>query len=224
MAAKLSCRNGQGFKVTQRIPNKTPTPEVFCYHEEMKPDYEIIPFKDAATWRRWLDENHAKIEGVWLRLYKKASGVPTVTYAEALDEALCYGWIDGQKKSYDEVSYLQKFTPRRPRSMWSKRNIEHINRLQNAGLMMPAGLLEVEKAQADERWEAAYDAPSNMEVPDYFLEALRRHPKAELFYSQLNKTNKYAIAWRLQNAKTEATRLRRTEKFIAMLEAGEKIH
>lgn len=120
----------------------------------MKPDYKIIPFEDSATWRRWLDENHAKIDGVWLRLYKKASSVPTVSYAEALDEALCYGWIDGQKKSYDEDSYLQKFTPRRPKSMWSKRNTEHINRLRDAGQMTLAGLSEVEKAQSDGRWEA----------------------------------------------------------------------
>lgn len=190
----------------------------------MKPEYKIIPFKDSAMWRRWLDENHAKIDGVWLRIYKKASGVPTVSYAEALDEALCYGWIDGQKKSYNEDSFLQKFTPRRPRSMWSKRNIEHISRLKDAGLMTPAGLLEVEKAQADGRWEAAYDAPSIMQAPDYFLEELRRHPKAELFYNGLNKTNKYAIAWRLQTAKTDAMRQQRTEQFIAMLDAGEKFH
>lgn len=190
----------------------------------MKPDYTIIPFKDSATWRQWLDENHSKIDGVWLRLYKKASGMLTVSYAEALDEALCYGWIDGQKKSYDAESYLQKFTPRRPRSVWSKRNTEHIARLQKAGLMMPAGLLEVEKAQADGRWEAAYEAPSNMEVPEYFLEALHKYPKAELFYRQLNKTNKYAIAWRLREVKTEATRLRRMEKFIAMLDTGEKLY
>lgn len=192
--------------------------------EEMKPDYTIIPFKDSASWRRWLAENHAKIDGVWLRLYKKASSVPTVSYAEALDEALCYGWIDGQMKRYDEDSYLQKFTPRRPRSMWSKRNIEHIHRLQHAGRMTTAGLLEVEKAQSDGRWEAAYDPPSSMEAPEYFLEALRKHPKAELFYNQLSKTNKYAIAWQLQVAKTEATRLRRTEKFITMLNAGEKLY
>jgi len=192
--------------------------------KKMKPNYEIIAFKDSSTWRLWLDENHAKIDGVWLRLYKKASGVPTVSYAEALDEALCYGWIDGQKKSYDDDSFLQKFTPRRPRSMWSKRNIERIGRLKDAGLMNPAGLLEVEKAQLDGRWEAAYDAPSNMQVPDYFLEELRKHPKAELFYNGLNKTNKYAIAWRLQTAKTEATRLQRTKKFIAMLDAGEKLY
>lgn len=190
----------------------------------MKAEYKIISFKDPAAWRNWLDENYAKIDGVWLRLYKKASNIPTVSYAEALDEALCYGWIDGQKKSYDDNSYLQKFTPRRPRSMWSKRNTEHVKRLQKAGLMTPAGLLEIEKAKADGRWEAAYDAPSSMEVPKHFLEELNKHPKAESFYNQLNKTNKYAIAWRLQASKTDATRLRRTEKIITMLDSGEKFY
>lgn len=192
--------------------------------KKVRPDYKIITFKDSTTWRRWLDEHHAKVDGVWLRLYKKASGVPTVSYAEALDEALCYGWIDGQKKSYDEESFLQKFTPRRSRSIWSKRNIEHVNRLKDAGLMTPAGQLEVEKAQADGRWEAAYDAPSTMQAPDYFLKELHKHPRAESFYNQLNKTNKYAIAWRLQTAKTDGTRLRRTEKLIAMLDAGKKLY
>jgi uncharacterized protein YdeI (YjbR/CyaY-like superfamily) len=189
----------------------------------MKPDYEIMPCKDAASWRRWLAEHHANVDGVWLRIYKKASGMPTVTYAEALDDALCYGWIDGQKKSYDELSFLQKFTPRRSRSLWSKRNIEHIDRLNAAGLMTPAGLLEVERAQADGRWAAAYDAPSVMQVPEYFLEELRKHPKAEAFFNGLNKTHKYAFAWRLQTAKTDATRKRRTETFIAMLEAGQTL-
>jgi uncharacterized protein YdeI (YjbR/CyaY-like superfamily) len=197
---------------------------LFAIIKKMKSDYEIVSFKNSIMWRRWLDKNHAQIDGVWLRLYKKASSVPTVSYAEALDEALCYGWIDGQKRSYDQDSFLQKFTPRRPRSMWSKRNIEHINRLKDAGLMTPAGLLEVEKAQSDGRWEAAYDTPSSMEAPGYFLEELRKHPKAELFYNELNKTNKYTIAWRLQTAKTDATRLRRTEKLITMLDAGEKPH
>jgi uncharacterized protein YdeI (YjbR/CyaY-like superfamily) len=148
----------------------------------MKSDYQIIAFKDYGLWRRWLQENHAKVDGVWLRLYKKASDIPTVSYAEALDEALCFGWIDGQKKSYDELSFLQKFTPRRARSMWSKRNIEHITRLKKAGQMKPSGLLEVEKARADGRWAAAYDTPSDMQVPDYFLDALSKHPKAELYY------------------------------------------
>jgi uncharacterized protein YdeI (YjbR/CyaY-like superfamily) len=190
----------------------------------MKPDYKVIAFKDSAAWRQWLDENHAKIDGVWLRLYKKSSGVPTISYAEALDEALCYGWIDGQKKGYDELSFLQKFTPRRPRSMWSKRNIEHVARLKDANLMTEAGLLEVEKAQADGRWDAAYDAAADMQPPDDFLRELHKHPKAESFYNELNKTNKYAIAWRLQTAKTDATRLRRMEKLIAMMVAGEKLH
>lgn len=164
------------------------------------------------------------IDGVWVRIYKKASGIPSVSYAEALDEALCYGWIDGQKKSYDELSFLQKFTPRRPKSMWSKRNIEQIARLKNAGLMTSSGLLEVEKAQADGRWEAAYDSPSNMELPEYFLKELSKYPKAESFYNSLNKTNQYAVAWRLQTAKSDAVRISRTEQLIAMLDAGEKLH
>lgn len=190
----------------------------------MKPDYEIIPFKDAGAWRRWLDKHHNEIDGIWLRLYKKASGISTISYAEALDHALCYGWIDGQVKRYDEVSYLQKFTPRRPRSMWSKRNTEHVKRLQDAGLMTPAGLAEVEKAQLDGRWKAAYDAPSTAEVPAYFLEALHKNPKAEALYAQLNKTARFAIAWRLQTVKTDATRRRLVQKFISMLEVGEKPH
>ena len=190
----------------------------------MKSDYEIIAFKDSATWRQWLDKNHEKIDGVWVRLYKKASGTPTVSYAEALDEALCYGWIDGQKKSYDEDSYLQKFTPRRAKSMWSKRNIEHIQRLTEEGLMMPAGILEVERAKEDGRWAAAYDAPSEMIISDEFLAELKKHPVAEKFFVTLNKANTYAIAWRLHTAKTEETRKRRQDKIIALLNAEQKLH
>lgn len=190
----------------------------------MKPDYEIIAFKDSSTWRAWLDENHAKIDGVWLRLYKKSSNLPSVTYAEALGEALCYGWIDGQKKSYDEESFLQKFTPRRVRSMWSKRNIEHIQRLTEQGLMMPAGVLEVERAKEDGRWVAAYDTQSEMSIPNEFLAELKKHPDAEKFFATLNKTNTYAIAWRLQTAKTEETRKRRQDKIIALLDAEQKLH
>lgn len=186
-------------------------------------DYEIAEFQDQPAFREWLMVHGAETQGIWLRIYKKGSGVATVTYAEALDEALCFGWIDGLKRGYDELSFLQKFTPRRPKSMWSKRNIEHIGRLQEAGLMMPAGLLQVEQAQADGRWEAAYDAPASMQVPDYFLKELRKHPKAESFFATLNKTNIYAIAWRLQTAKTDATRQRRVEKIIEMLDSGEKL-
>jgi uncharacterized protein YdeI (YjbR/CyaY-like superfamily) len=191
---------------------------------DVKSDYEIIAFKDLTAWRRWLDENHVEIDGVWLRLYKKASGVPTVSYAEALDEALCYGWIDGQKKSYDETSFLQKFTPRRAKSMWSKRNIEHVARLTGQGQMMPAGIAEVERAKEDGRWAAAYDTPSEMIVTDEFLAELKKHPVAEKFFATLNKANTYAIAWRLQTAKTEETRKRRQGKIIALLDAEEKLH
>jgi uncharacterized protein YdeI (YjbR/CyaY-like superfamily) len=187
-------------------------------------DYDIIEFPGSADFRSWLSKHAADTPGIWMRIYKKASGVPSIIYAEALDEALCFGWIDGQKKGYDEVSFLQKFTPRRPKSLWSKRNIEHVERLTQAGLMTQAGLAEVQKAKDDGRWEAAYDTPSTMEVPGYFLKELRKHPKAEAFYDTLSKTNEYAIAWRLQTAKTDATRQRRIEKLISMLEAGDKIH
>lgn len=187
-------------------------------------DYETIEFKAQSDFRKWLDAHHADTDGIWLRMYKKASNIQSITYAEALDEALCYGWIDGQKKSYDEVSFLQKFTPRRQKSMWSKRNIEHTERLIQAKLMMPAGMSEIQRAQDDGRWAAAYDAPSDMQVPAEFLAELKKHPKAEQFFETLNKTNRYAIAWRLQTAKTDATYQRRQEKFLAMLESGEKLH
>jgi uncharacterized protein YdeI (YjbR/CyaY-like superfamily) len=190
----------------------------------VKPDYEIIAFKNSTIWRRWLHDNHDKVDGVWLRLYKKASAIPTVSYAEALDEALCYGWIDGQKKSYDEDSFLQKFTPRRAKSMWSKRNIEHIQRLTEQGTMMPAGISEVERAKEDGRWAAAYDTPSEMVIPDEFLAELKQHPVAAKFFATLNKANTYAIAWRLQTAKTEEARKRRQDKIIALLDAEQKLH
>jgi len=194
-----------------------------CYHETMT-EYQIIEFSDQATFRKWLTENAGNTDGIWLKIYKKASGVTSITYDQALDEALCFGWIDGQKKGYDELAFLQKFTPRRPKSMWSRRNITHIKRLTDAGLMTEAGLQEVKNAQADGRWSQAYDKPSEMQVPQFFLDELHKHPEAEKFFQTLNKTNTYAIAWRLQTAKTEATRLRRAEKLLAMLQAGEKLY
>lgn len=190
----------------------------------MKSDYETIAFQNSNKWRTWLNDNHNTVDGIWLKLYKKASNIATVTYAEALDQALCYGWIDGQRKTYDEKSYLQKFTPRRPKSMWSKRNIEYVARLTNDELMMPAGLAEVELAQQDGRWAAAYDKPSDMVMPDAFIAELKQHPTAERFSGTLNKANTYAIAWRLQTAKTEETRKRRQDKIIAMLNAEQKLH
>jgi len=190
----------------------------------MKPDYDIVAFKDSAEWRRWLEQHHNTTNGIWLKLYKKASGVESINYAGALDEALCYGWIDGQVNKFDDLAYLQKFTPRRPKSMWSKRNIEYIARLEAAGLMTPAGLLQVEQAKADGRWETAYDKPSEMTMPEEFLAELEKHPQAKQFFATLNKTNTYAIAWRLRTAKTEVTRKRRQDKILAMLNAGQKLH
>jgi uncharacterized protein YdeI (YjbR/CyaY-like superfamily) len=186
-------------------------------------DYELLEFPTQAALRTWYLENAATCPGIWLKVYKKHSGIQTVTINEALDQALCFGWIDGQRKSFDEHAYLQKYTPRRPRSLWSKRNIEHVTRLTEAGLITPAGQEQIDKAKADGRWAAAYDAQSTMETPDYFLKELSRHPKAEAFFSTLNRSNKFAIIWRLQTAKTEATRNKRIEQFITMLEAGKKL-
>ncbi len=187
-------------------------------------NYETLEFSDQAGFRQWLTSNSTETPGIWLRIYKKASGIASINYAEALDEALCFGWIDGQKKSYDDNSFLQKFTPRRPKSLWSKRNIEHVERLTKAGLMTEPGLREADRAKSDGRWEAAYEGSANMQIPEDFLALLRNHPKAEAFFNGLNRTNRYAIAWRLQTAKTEETRKRRAEKIIAMLELGLSLH
>lgn len=190
----------------------------------MKTEYAVKAFATERLWRRWLDSHHARGDGLWLRIYKKGSGIASVTYAGALDQALCYGWIDGQKKSYDEQSFLQKFTPRRPKSMWSKRNIEHVARLTAKNMMMPSGVAEVERAKADGRWAAAYDSPINMLVPDDFLSAVGQDKNTSAFYETLNKTNRYAIAWRLQTAKTPETRKRRFDALLDMLRQGKKLH
>jgi uncharacterized protein YdeI (YjbR/CyaY-like superfamily) len=189
-----------------------------------KTDLPIISFNSPKAWASWLDKNHAKSNGIWLRLFKKDSGVASVTYAEALDEALCYGWIDGQLDKYDEKSWRRKFTPRRPQSVWSRRNIEHVNRLIDAGKMKPAGLKEVKAAKADGRWKRAYDSPSAMQVPKDFRKELSKDKKAKAFFETLNKANTYAIAWRLQTAKRPETRAKRMQAILAMLKRGEKFH
>jgi uncharacterized protein YdeI (YjbR/CyaY-like superfamily) len=185
---------------------------------------QILTFKRSTEWRDWLAGNFDRQDGIWLRFYKKASETESIRYAEALDEALCYGWIDGQAKKYDDQSYLQKFTPRRPRSIWSKRNIEHVARLTREGRMQLSGIKQVEAAKADGRWENAYDSPSSMEIPADFYAALDASPQAKEFFATLNRTNIYAIAWRLQTAKKPETRQRRLEAIIKMLESGEKFH
>lgn len=184
----------------------------------------VLAFKTAQAWRTWLTKHHAKSAGIWVRIYKKNSGIKTVTYAEALDEALCYGWIDGQKKTYNADSFLQKFTPRRPKSIWSKRNQEHVQRLIRQGRMTAAGKAEIDAAKADGRWEQAYDAPSTMQIPEDFLKALKKDQAAYDFYKTLNKTNTYAIAWRLQTAVRPETRAKRMESLLALMRAGKKLH
>jgi uncharacterized protein YdeI (YjbR/CyaY-like superfamily) len=185
---------------------------------------ETLLFPDQAAWERWLSEHYGQADGIWLKIAKKASPTPSVNYDGALDVALCYGWIDGQMNTFDEHFYVQKFTPRRPKSMWSKRNIEKIAQLSAAGLMQPPGLAQVEAAKADGRWDQAYDKPSQMSMPDDFKAILEANPKAKAFYETLNKTNTYAILWRIQTAKKPETRAARIQKLIAMLEAGEKLH
>lgn len=189
---------------------------------ETKKELPIKLFATTEEWRKWLQTNHASA-GIWMRFYKKGKG-ESINYAQALDEALCFGWIDSQVQKYDDDSYLQKFTPRRPKSIWSKRNIDYVKRLINEGRMTPMGLKEAEAAKADGRWDQAYDSPANMEVSADFLKELEARPKAKAFFESLNKTNTYAIAWRLQTAKTEVTRKRRMQAMIAMLEEGKKLH
>lgn len=184
----------------------------------------VLLFAQQSDWAEWLYENHAVSSGVWLRHAKKAASLSSVSYAEALDVALCYGWIDGQKKSYDEDSWLQKFTPRRARSIWSKINREKIQRLIASGQMQPAGLQEVERAQQDGRWDAAYDSHSTATVPDDFQATLDQNATASAFFATLNRQNRYAILFRIQTAKKAETRARRITEFITMLEQHKKLY
>jgi uncharacterized protein YdeI (YjbR/CyaY-like superfamily) len=191
----------------------------------MAGDPEVRPFATAEDWEAWLREHHETVTaGVWIKFARKASGIPTVTYGEALQVALRFGWIDGQARSVDERFYLQRFTPRRARSVWSKRNREFATALIEAGEMEPAGLREVERARADGRWDAAYDAPSTATVPDDLQAALDREPAAAEFFAGLNSQNRYAILHRVQTAKRPETRARRIERFVAMLAAGERLY
>jgi uncharacterized protein YdeI (YjbR/CyaY-like superfamily) len=184
----------------------------------------VRSFATAEAWRTWLQKNQTKTEGLWLRIYKKDSGKKTVMYAEALDEALCYGWIDGQKKKYDAESFLQKFTPRRPKSMWSKRNQEHVERLIKERRMTAAGKAAIDAAKNDGRWDKAYDSPSTMTMPEDFLKMLKKDKKAYAFFKTLNKTDTYAIAWRLQSASKPETRAKRMESILSLLKEGKKLH
>ncbi|MFN8606156.1 MAG: YdeI/OmpD-associated family protein [Vulcanimicrobiota bacterium] len=187
-------------------------------------ELERIHFADGPAFAVWLEKNHAASSGIWIKFAKKNSGVASLYYPEALELALCYGWIDGQVKSLDEHFYLQRFTPRRPRSIWSKINRSKAERLLAEGRMQPAGVAEVERARADGRWERAYDSPASASPPDDLISALGKNEPASRFFETLNSANRYAIIWRLQTAKKPETRRARLEKILGMLERGEKFH
>jgi uncharacterized protein YdeI (YjbR/CyaY-like superfamily) len=188
------------------------------------PAGSVLEFRTPRDWEKWLDKNYPNPDGVWLRIAKKGSKSPTVSYAEALNVALCYGWIDAQKRAESESSWLQRFMPRRSRSIWSKINREKALALIDAGKMKPAGLSEVTRAQQDGRWDAAYDSPKTATVPADFQKALDANRASREFFKTLSAANRYAILWRLQTAKRPETRARRIENFIQMLEKGETLH
>jgi len=184
----------------------------------------IKSFASVEKLEAWLARNHRSSTGVWLKLAKQGSRANSVSYAEAVEVALCYGWIDGQKKPLDDRWWLQRLTPRGARSKWSKLNRDKATALIDAGRMHEAGIREVERAQADGRWDAAYDSPSRATVPDDLQRALNRDRKAKAFFESLDRTNRYAILYRVHDAKRPETRARRIEQFVAMLHRGEKLH
>jgi len=187
-------------------------------------DLPQLAFASGAEWEAWLDEHHADADGVAVKIAKKGSGIPSVAYPEVLDIALCFGWIDGRRNALDDRFFLQRFGPRRSRSRWSKINRDKAQALIAAGRMRPAGLAEVERAKADGRWDAAYAGQRAMTVPEDLQRELDARPQAAAFFAGLSSQNRYAILYRLHDAKRPETRARRLEKFVAMLEAGETIY
>ncbi|MDM4143108.1 MULTISPECIES: YdeI/OmpD-associated family protein [Mycobacterium] len=180
---------------------------------------------DASAWREWLGTYHDSSPGVWLVLAKKGTTQPTsLTYDEALEDALCYGWIDGQLRGRDETTFRRSFTPRRPRSAWSARNVALVNGLISAGRMHPAGLSEIERAKADGRWDAAYAGQASIEVPNDLAAALAAEPRAQEMFDILTSRNRYAVIYRVSNAKRTDTRTRRIAQFVEMLARGETIY
>ena len=181
-------------------------------------------FASKEELEAWMEEHHDTSDGIWIKFAKKDSGIRSTVYAEALDVALCFGWIDGQAKRIDDAYYRQRFTPRRRRSPWSRRNVGKAAELIERGAMRPSGLAEIERAKADGRWDAAYDGPRTMQVPPDLQAELDRDPAAAAFFASLSSTNRYAILYRLQDAKRPETRARRLEKFVGMLKRRETIH
>jgi len=203
MAPTTSSKKNAGMKVDGDRVQSFSTPEAFC---------------------SWLETNHATENELWMKLYKKASRIPTISWEAAVIEALAWGWIDSTKKSFDEQAYLQRFSPRRKKSNWSKKNCEHAEKLVKDGRMQPAGLQKMNEAKADGRWDAAYAGSASMEIPDDFLEQLNRNRAAKKMFQTLNRTNLFSIYHQLHSAKKEETRQRRIDKIIAMLARGETFH
>ena len=181
-------------------------------------------FRSAGAFEAWLKKHHAASDGLWLQIAKRGAAEPSITYAEAVAIALCWGWIDGQKKSLDDQHFLQRFTPRRPRSVWSKINVDKATALIEAGRMQAPGLAQVEAARADGRWARAYDGARTSEIPEDFAAALDAAPKAKAFFATIDAANRYAVLWRIQTAVKAETRARRIAQFVAMLARGETVH
>lgn len=193
-----------------------------------EPDHQPLPapslFKNAKAFETWLKKHHASSDGLWLQIAKRGAHESSVTYAEAVEIALCWGWIDGQKKSLDDQHFLQRFTPRRARSVWSKVNVEKVAALIAAGRMQAPGLAQVEAAKADGRWARAYDGARTSVVPEDLLAALDALPQAKAFFATINASNRYAVLWRIQTAVKPETRARRIAQLVAMLARGETVH
>ena len=184
-------------------------------------DLPVKPFKDQAAWEKWLDANHAKSRGIWLRFARKSSGIASVDYPQALDVALCYGWIDGQRRSLDDESFLQRFTPRGPRSLWSKINTDKVAVLIRDGRMHPAGHAAIESAKASGRWESAYQPWSNPDIPPELQAGLDKNKKAKAFFETLKGRERYAVIFRVQTAKKPETKAKRVAEFVERLARGE---
>lgn len=184
----------------------------------------IHEFRNEAAFEKWLAAHHATATEIWIKVHKKNSGLESIAINEALDVALCYGWIDAIRKSFDEHSYLQRYTPRQKRSIWSRINTDHIARLTKAGRMQSAGIEQVDLAKADGRWDAAYSGSRDMQLPDELVAALATNKKAQAMFETLTSQNRYALSFRLLHVKTAATRAKKVAEFVAMLERGETFY
>jgi uncharacterized protein YdeI (YjbR/CyaY-like superfamily) len=187
-------------------------------------DYPVKTFKTASAFETWLDKNHKKADGLWMKIAKANSGIASIAFADALDLALCYGWIDGLRRGLDEHYFVQKFTPRRPKSVWSVINKNKVAQLIKEGRMKDAGFAAIEEAKNNGQWNKAYHSPANMQVPDYLQEALDKNKKAKSFFAKLSSQNRFAILYRLHQVKREETRKKKLEEYIKMLEEGKTIY